>query len=95
MALLVKQTLHKHQLIQDKFEVKRIDILCTLLGVTQSEVARELGISKQRLNHIIKGNTKIDERTATGIAVYFGVPINIFLNPVVHMVLSGNKLEIL
>lgn len=78
-----------------KFYVQRIAILCVLTNKTQSELANELGISKQGLSHYISGKRKINEIIIDGICRYFGVPKQIFTDDRVFIVLDGENLKIL
>lgn len=75
--------------------VERINLLCQLKGISQSQLAKELGISKQRLNNYVNGVNQIDEIIKVGICKYFEVPEKIFTQHTVHVVLKGKKLMIL
>ena len=42
------------------------------LGISQQQLARELGISRRRINELVKGHRGITPDTAIRLAAYFG-----------------------
>ena len=75
--------------------LERIDLLCALKGISKSKLASDLGISKQSLNHYIKGRRQIDDIVRLGILKYFDLPEKIFTQHEIHLTLKGNRLIIL
>jgi addiction module HigA family antidote len=45
------------------------------LGITQTDAARQLGISRQRLNELIQGRRSMTPDTAIRCALAFGLPV--------------------
>jgi addiction module HigA family antidote len=48
-------------------------------GLTQTEAARRLGISRRRLNEILQGHRAISPDTALRLALYFGTDATLWL----------------
>ena len=49
------------------------------LGITQTDTARRLGISRQRLNELIQGRRSMTPDTAIRCALAFGLPVSKWL----------------
>ncbi len=50
------------------------------LGLTQSELARDLGISQNRLNEVVRGKRGLSAETALLLAEYFGNSPEFWMN---------------
>ena len=74
--------------------VERINLLCTLAGISQSKLASELGISKQALNNYILKKNKFNDIVRLGILRYFDLPEKIFTQHTVYMTLKGSNITI-
>ena len=74
--------------------VERINLMCSLLNKSQAQIAKELGISRQTLNHIIRGNRKVDELTRQAILKYFNLPEDVFYKEIIYLTLKDNNLNI-
>ena len=75
--------------------VERINLMCTLAGISQSKLASELGVSKQAISNYITRKNKLSEVIRLGILDYFDLPPKIFTQHVIHIILEGNRLTIL
>lgn len=75
--------------------LERIDLLCSLKGTSKSKLASDLEISKQSLNHYIKGRRQIDDIVRLGICKYFDLPEKIFTQHEIRFTLKGNRLIVL
>ncbi|MBL8328479.1 MAG: HigA family addiction module antidote protein [Rubrivivax sp.] len=49
------------------------------LGITQTDAARQLGISRQRLNELVQGHRAMTPDTAIRCALAFGLPVTQWL----------------
>ena len=52
----------------------------TPMGLTQSEVARAIGVSFQRLNGVVNGRRELTTSTALRLARYFGTSAEFWIN---------------
>ena len=50
------------------------------LAITQTELARSLGISRRRVNELINGRRAITPDTAVRLAMYFGNDVAFWMN---------------
>jgi len=77
------------------FTLERINLLISLSGKSQMEICRELGISKGRLNHYLKGKRKFDDIIKHSICKLFGVDERILTQHTIHLTIKGSKIFIL
>ena len=75
--------------------IERINLMCALLNKSQAQIAKELGISRQTLNHVVHGTRKLDEITRKAILRHFDLPEKVFTQHTVHLTLKGNNLNCL
>jgi transcriptional regulator with XRE-family HTH domain len=75
--------------------VERINLICLLAGISQSRLAKELGISKQALNNYVTGKRKFSNVVRIGILKQFDLPSKVFEQHQLHLVLKGDKLIVL
>src|SRR5258708_310461 len=50
-------------------------------AMTKSQLARETGIPRSVLTNVLAGRRAISKATAVKLARYFGVPLNLFIQP--------------
>ncbi len=77
-----------------ELEIQRINLLVVLTGKSQATLARQLQISRGRLNHYLTGRRVLDEMIKISICKYFGVPERILTQKTVHLILVDNKLKV-
>jgi len=77
------------------FYIERTNLLCSLKGITKAQLATEIGISRQRLNHYLSGRNEFSKVVMLGICKYFDVPEKIFEQEEIQIILKGNKLIVL
>jgi addiction module HigA family antidote len=58
-----REPLHPGQLLDTRY--------LKPLGITQQELARDLGVSRRRINELIRGRRGITADTAIRLAIYF------------------------
>lgn len=75
--------------------IERINLMCALLNKSQAQIAKELDISRQTLNHVVNGTRKLDDITRKAILNHFDLPEKVFTQHTVHLTLQGNNLNCL
>lgn len=74
-----------------ELKLERINLLCAIVGKSKSQIANELGVSKQRLGHYISGRNLIDKITLDGIINYFGLPMGFFTDEKVTIEINNRN----
>ena len=77
-APLVERRLPTHRPPTHPGEMLRAEFL-EPLGVTQTELARRLGVSYPRLNEVVKGRRSVTPDTALRLARVLGMPADFWL----------------
>ncbi len=66
-----------HQLIRERILLEEF---MGPLGLTQNQLARELGVDPGRINRIVTGKSRITADTALRLARYFGTTPQLWMN---------------
>ena len=73
--------------------VKRINVFCALLGKSQAQVAKDLGITRLKLNTIVNGKRAIDKLTRKAVLKYFNIDSEVFEKEEITLTLKGDVLK--